>query len=80
MMKLSSLKKIQLTMDLESINNEPIIINEPIIRESINNHIILDCNKGNGIGSCRTKNRHRTINSNNNIQGITKPAIRRLAR
>ena len=64
----------------EPINNEPIIINEPIIKESINNHIILDCNKGNGIGSGRTKNRHRTIHSNNNIQGITKPAIRRLAR
>jgi hypothetical protein len=64
----------------EPINNEPIIINEPIIKESINNHIILDHNKGNGIGSGRTKNRHRTIHSNNNIQGITKPAIRRLAR
>ena len=64
----------------EPINDEPIIINEPIIKESINNHIILDHNKGNGIGSGRTKNRHRTIHSNNNIQGITKPAIRRLAR
>ena len=64
----------------EPINNESIIINEPIIKESINNHIILDRNKGNGIGSGRTKNRHRTIHSNNNIQGITKLAIRRLAR
>ena len=64
----------------DPVNNEPIIINEPIIKESINNHIILDHNKGNGIGSGRTKNRHRTIHSNNNIQGITKPAIRRLAR
>src|SRR2546429_110751 len=41
----------------EPINDEPIIINEPIIKESINNHIILDHNKGNGIGSGRTKNR-----------------------
>ena len=64
----------------DPVNIEPIIINELIIKESINNHIILDCNKGNGIGSGRTKNRHRITHSNNNIQGITKPAIRRLAR